>query len=155
MPSSWRYIKKHKQYTENNLRQCVLKYRDAFRPCSRVSSGYNNAIYTSLKRAFRSEIFLLGFLAENLINLKTNFIKFEVSTTFRSRDLTVLISPQKGIFPSKILPGLPTTNKISKSYRIFVTFNKCFCLSYCQNKVKGQNFKLPAFPVNLSQLAKS
>ena len=46
--SSRRYIQKHKQYTEKNLMQYALSYRDAFRPCSRVSTGDNNTIYTSL-----------------------------------------------------------------------------------------------------------
>ena len=50
MSSSRRCIKKHKQYTENNLMQRALSYRDAFRPCSKVSSDHNNTIYTSLKQ---------------------------------------------------------------------------------------------------------
>ena len=37
MSSSWRYIKKYKQYTKNNLMQYALSYRCAFRPCSRIS----------------------------------------------------------------------------------------------------------------------
>ena len=51
-------------------------------------------------------------------------------------------------FPIEILIRLQTKNKISTSYRMFVTLNKCCC----QIKVKDQNFKLAAFYENSSQL---
>ena len=40
-----------------------------------------------------------------------NFTKFELSTTFHFRDITVYIFLLKGFFPSKILSGLPIKNK--------------------------------------------
>ena len=43
-------LKNISQYSENNLMQCALSHRDAFRPCSRVSSGDDNTIYTPLKQ---------------------------------------------------------------------------------------------------------
>ena len=48
--SSRRYVKKHKQYNESNLMQYALSYRDAFQPCTRISSGDYNTIYTALKQ---------------------------------------------------------------------------------------------------------
>ena len=42
--------KPYKQYAKNNLMQYALSYRDAFWPCSKVSSGDNGTIYTSPKQ---------------------------------------------------------------------------------------------------------
>ena len=101
---------------------------------------------------FGSEIFLLGF-KQKMTDLKTSFTKFELTTTFRSQDiLAIYTSP---FFPLQNLPGLPTTNKILKRYGIFVTLNKCFRHCCCQNKAKGQNCKIVAFEINLSQFSKS
>ena len=59
--------------------------------------------------------FKRAFKAKNL-DLKTNFTKFELSTIFRFRDMTVEISPLKSIFPLENLPGrLPITNKDFKT----------------------------------------
>ena len=100
----------------------------------------------NLKRAFRPKKFLLGFSRKIFWqNLRINFTKFELSTTFCFQDMTVQISTWKGFFPLEIWPGLPTTNKISKSCCMFVTSNKHFWQCCCRNKVKGQNFKLMLF----------
>ena len=51
MSSSRHHIQKHKQYTENNLMQYAHRaIATRFDLNSRVSSGDNNAIYTSLKQ---------------------------------------------------------------------------------------------------------
>ena len=58
--------------------------------------------------------------------------------------------PLEKLFPFRNFARVAnySTNKISKSYCIFVTFNKRFRQCCCQNKVKGQNRKLAAFQVN-------
>ena len=48
MSFSRRYMQKRKQSIEYDLIQYALSYGDAFRPCSRVSSGDNNTICTAL-----------------------------------------------------------------------------------------------------------
>ena len=58
------------------------------------------------------------FSQKFLTDLKTNFIKFKLYTTFRFQDGNL-------DFPFKVLPGLPATNKISKSSAVFVTLNMC------------------------------
>ena len=60
--------------------------------------------------------FLLCFSHKFLTDLKTNFTKCELSATFPTQDNTVYISPYKTFTILEILPGLPTTNKISKCY---------------------------------------
>ena len=56
-----------------------------------------------------SKIFCPVFFEKKkkLINVKTNFIKFELSTIVRSQNITNLIS--------EILPELPIRNKSSQS----------------------------------------
>ena len=44
--------------------------------------------YSSKGNSGRAK-FLLGFLSKFLTDLKTNFTKFELSTTFRSQDLRI------------------------------------------------------------------
>ena len=81
-----------------------------------------------LKRAFRSEIVLLVFFSQKiLIDLKTNFTKFELAFY----DLLFLRYnrldfPLEKLFPLWNLPGLPIRNKISKIDCIFMVFYKYF-----------------------------
>ena len=86
--------------------------------------------------------------------IKTNFTKFELSTTFRSQDKTVEISPLKPFFSLEFLPGLPTTNKTSQTFCQFVTLNSILRSDVV--KKKRQNCKLATtFHANSSQLSKS
>ena len=57
-----------------------------------------NIAISCLKRTFRSEIFLLDFSQKILTDLKANFIKFELSTTFRSWDINKLDFPFERLF---------------------------------------------------------
>ena len=70
MSSLWRYIQKHKQYTENHLMQYVLIFCNVFQPCSRISSGDNNTIYTSRKHIILvCDVVLLSYLSDVYIVL--------------------------------------------------------------------------------------
>ena len=69
--------------------------------------------------------------------METIFTKFEFSTTFHFQDVNYSL---KWRFFLETL--LPIKNKISKSYCIFLTFNKCLADSVVQCKAKCQNYNL-------------
>ena len=85
-----------------------------------------HALIGVMQRVLMKYLIWLVFSQTILTDLTTNFTKLELSTTIRSQTMTISISSQKGFFRSESFPGLPTTNKISKTYWIFVTLNKCF-----------------------------
>ena len=66
------------------------------------------------------------FCHKILTDLKTNFTKFELSTTFRSWGITDYIPIKKSFFPLEILPGLPIRNKILKIDFMFLILHKYF-----------------------------
>ena len=78
-----------------------------------------------------SKIFCSVFFEKKkkLTNLKTNFIKFELSMIFRSQDITDLTS--------EILPELPIRNKSSQSYCMLLILNKCLSAELLSKQSKG------------------
>ena len=93
-----------------------------------VSNAINTSQLSSISvKGYSCRKFFCAICYQNnLTDLKINFTKFELSTTFRSYDTTDYIFPYNGCSPLKILPGLPIRNKILKSYRRFLILNNCF-----------------------------
>ena len=87
-------------------------------------------------------IFCSAFFQKDFTDLKTilYFTKFELFTTFRSQNITGEVLPWKDFFSLDIFPGLPTTNKISKSHFMFESLNvsydhSCFTSQYSTNQL--------------------
>ena len=73
--------------------------------------------YAKFKKGIQGERFLPAS-QKSLADVKANFTRFELSTNFRSRDITGLISFQKGYFPLELLARLSNRNKILKTKNI-------------------------------------
>ena len=109
---------------------------------------YHDALIIGLKITLKGHWSRINFCSvvskHFLTKLKSNFTKFERSTTIRFRRITASISLCEVFFLSEILPELPIRT-FQKSYCMFLKLYKCFATDLLSRQSKGFRLYIGCF----------